>query len=103
MDKMAEGSRRRRLSAGLQRLETWSETASQIEKNAVYDALFAVSNRSIQHAYAVLTRPVPTRGFVILVRDNLVVTVGLPTTDTFCIEYVGPPRDDSGDGGDHET
>ena len=91
MGKVAGRGRYRRLSAGQRLLECWSESASQIEKNSLYEALFAVSSGSVFRWYTVLTRPAPTRGLVILVRDNLVLKVGLPDSETFVIEYIGPP------------
>ena len=78
-----------RLHSGLDRLERWSRTAGQTEKNAVYKALFAVADGSVFWAYEVLDDTSRGHEFFVLVRKNLVVKICLHDRDTFGIVYIG--------------
>lgn len=94
MDRIVEGGRYRRLSSGLQLLDSWAENASLIEKNAVYQALFAVSNGSVFRRYSVVSGPERAHDFFVLVRDNLIIKIRMKGFDAFGIEYIGPPGED---------
>jgi Family of unknown function (DUF6235) len=84
--------RYRRLSKGLRCLEAWSKNAGQIEKNAAYTALFAVSNGSVSRFYRVSAAPERADEFIIHVRDDLVIKIRLQSAHAFGIEYIGPPN-----------
>lgn len=79
-----------RLGAGLDLLENWAHSSGQVEKNAVYKALFAVADGSVFVTHTILGDASPTGEFYVLVRDNLVVKICLADFDTFGISYVGP-------------
>jgi hypothetical protein len=86
---MAQERRRRRLNMGLLCLEEWAATASQVEKNAVYEALFAVSDGSVRDNHKVLDDVQRASEFFVVVRDNLVVKIGMNPFNTFSIVYIG--------------
>lgn len=81
--------RRRRLNMGMMCLEEWAADASQIEKNAVYEALFAVADGSVRQQHKVLDDVQRNGEFFVVVRDNLVVKIGLHPFNTFSIIYIG--------------
>lgn len=81
--------RRRRLSMGMACLEKWAADASQAAKNAVYEALFAVSDGSVRQTHKVLDDVQRNGEFFVVVRDNLVVKVGVHPFNTFSIVYIG--------------
>ncbi len=82
--------RRRRLNLGVARLARWAGTASQVEKNAVYEALFAVSDGSVFRTHTVLDDVQRTGEFFVLVRESLVLKVSMHPFNTFGILYIGP-------------
>lgn len=86
---MTAERRRRRLSMGMACLEQWAVTASQAQKNAVYEALFAVSDGSVRQSHKVLDDVQRNGEYFVLVRDNLVVKVGIHPFNTFSIVYIG--------------
>lgn len=87
---MAQERRRRRLNLGVRRLERWAATASQIDKNAVYDVLFAVSDGSVFRSHTVLDDVQRAGEFFVLARENVVVKVSIQPFDTFGVLYIGP-------------
>ena len=90
---MATGRRRRRLNMGVAALEKWTETASQAEKNAIYEVLFAVSDGSVFRTHKVLDDVQRPGEFFVLVRDNLVIKIGMFPFNNFGIMYIGPLDD----------
>jgi len=91
MDRITEQGRWRRLSAGLDRLDQWSQTASQAQRNAVYKALFSVLCGTVFHSYPVVRCPDRTEQVAVLVRPDLVMRIRLGT-GTFDIAYIGAPQ-----------
>ena len=80
----------RRLSAGLRRLDHWAASAGQVDKNAMYKALFAVADGSVFRAYTTWDDDAtPVREFFVLVREDLVVKISFRRTDSFGIVYIG--------------
>ncbi|NBE53772.1 DUF6235 family protein [Streptomyces boluensis] len=79
-----------RLDSGWDVFEEWSQSAGQIEKNAVHKALFAIADRTAFTDYEILDVTAPTRDVFVLVRKDLVLKVHLRDLDTFAIAYVGP-------------
>ncbi|MEU8774906.1 DUF6235 family protein [Streptomyces sp. NPDC048606] len=79
-----------RLGAGWERLERWSETAGQIERNAVHKALFAVADRSVFRSYETYDDAVEPLDLFVRVREGLVLKVRIRDLDTFDIAHVGP-------------
>ncbi len=90
---MTKGRRRFRLDMGMARLETWAATAGEIDKNAVYKALFSVSDGTVFQAYKVLDDVHQAREFFIVVRGDLVVKICFHESDAFGILYIGPIND----------
>ncbi len=88
---MTEESSGRRLNLGMHRLEEWAASATQVEKNVVYDALFAVLNGTVFSNYRILNDLERTREFFVIVRDNLVVKIRFCDSEEFGIEYIGEP------------
>ncbi|HJP77505.1 MAG TPA: DUF6235 family protein [Pseudonocardiaceae bacterium] len=87
---MTQERKKRRLNLGVGRLEDWAATASQIDKNAVYDVLFAVSDGTVFRSHVVLDDVQRAGEFFVLARENLVVKVSIQPFDTFGVLYIGP-------------
>ena len=85
---MATG-RRRRLNVGVAALEKWTETASQAERNAIYETLFAVSDGSVFQTHKVLDDVQRPDEFFVVVRENLVLKIGMYPFSNFGIIYIG--------------
>lgn len=96
MNRRAEEGRRRRLSTGVDRLDQWSENASQAERNAVYKALFAVLCGSVFRSYPVVTGTDRPEEYVVRVRPDLVIRIRLAAGDAFGIAYIGAPQPAAG-------
>jgi hypothetical protein len=90
---VTKGRRRFRLNLGVARLENWAATAGEIDKNAVYEALFAVAEGTIFQTYKVLDDVHNAREFFIMVKPHLVVKICFHETDAFGILYIGPIDD----------
>lgn len=80
---------RRRLNMGIGCLEEWAATANQAQKNVLYEALFAVSDGSVRQTHKVLDDVQRNNEFFVLLRDNLVVKIGIHPFNTFSIIYIG--------------
>ena len=85
--------RPRRLKTGIACLANWAGEASQAEKNLVYEALFAVADGTVRDLYKVLEDVRRNGEFFIMVRDDLVVKVGVHPFNTFSVIYIGSPAD----------
>jgi hypothetical protein len=81
-----------RLETGLELLDSWAETAGQVEKNAVYRVLFAVADGSVCQTYKVAEDHQRPNEFAVLVRADLVLEIRLHGSDSFGIHYLGPVR-----------
>ena len=90
---MTRGRRRFRLDMGMARLDDWADTANQIDRNAVYKALFSVADGTVFQAYKVLDDVHQAREFFVMVRDDLVVKICFHESDAFGILYIGPIND----------
>jgi hypothetical protein len=86
---VATGRRRRRLTVGAACLEKWTETAGQAEKNAIYEVLFAVSDGSVFRTHKVLDDVQRPGEFFVVVRENLVIKIGMYPFNNFGIIYIG--------------
>lgn len=81
---------RLQLIAGVELLDTWAEAASQIERNAVYEALFSVSDGSAFLIYDIFGDSCDPGNFILLVKADLVLKVMIrPAESAFEIRYVG--------------
>jgi hypothetical protein len=82
--------RRNQLNAGLDVLDTWSETASQAARNALYRALFAVTDGSVFRFFQTSSHRARPDEVTIYLRADLVVTISQTEADLFDIAYIGP-------------
>jgi hypothetical protein len=86
---------RLQLTAGLEVLESWAETASQAERNVVYEALFAVGDGSAFLVYDIFGDPRDPGNFLVMVKSGLVMKVMVQRADSaFEIRYVGAVEDE---------
>lgn len=77
------------MSSGFRRLEEWSTSAGQNEKNAAYKALFAIADGTAFRDYTI-THDVARLGeLVIQVRDNLMIKIRFRHFDAFGLVYIG--------------
>jgi len=84
---------RLRLISGLEVLEAWSETAGQIEKNSMHEALFAIADCSVFVTHDIIDDVQCPREFYVAVKDDLVAKVRVHDFDAFGIVYLGSPGD----------
>jgi Family of unknown function (DUF6235) len=89
---------RLQLVEGIELLDEWAESASQADRNGIYEALFAIGDGSAFLIYDIFGDSREWGGFVVVVKPDLVLKVQLRRTDSaFAIRYVGAP--DGGTGG----
>jgi hypothetical protein len=82
--------RRNQLNAGLEVLDTWSETATQAARNTLYRALFAVTDGSVFQFFQTSSHRARPDEVTIYLRADLVVTISQTEADLFDIAYIGP-------------
>ena len=90
VDKVIQRQRSLRLNSGLQRLEQWAATAGQVDKNAIYKALFAIADGSAFHHYRIIHDANRMGELVVVVKDGLVVKIRFRHLDAFGIVHIGP-------------
>jgi hypothetical protein len=83
-------SPRFRLELGLHVLESWAESAPRSDKNAVYKALFAMTDGSLFRNYRVIEDFQRPDEVFVIVRDHLMIKLRITCVDSFGILYVGP-------------
>jgi hypothetical protein len=93
---------RLQLVEGIELLDEWAESASQAQRNVMYEALFAVGDGSAFLIYDIFGDPDDRGNFVVAVKPGLVLKVLLRRADSsFTIRYVGPPDGEAaGPGGE---
>jgi Family of unknown function (DUF6235) len=79
-----------RLTSGLELLEEWSRSATQVQRNVVNQVLFAVASRDVFSEYAVVDDVTKTMEFFVLAKCDIVVKIRVHGLDSFGIVYVGP-------------
>ncbi|MEA5366948.1 DUF6235 family protein [Amycolatopsis sp., V23-08] len=85
---------RLQLVEGLELLEEWAESASQAERNVVYEALFAIGDGSAFLIYDIFGDPRDRSNLIVSVRPQLVLKVLVRRADSsFEIRHVGAPDD----------
>lgn len=82
-----------RMDTGLDVLEDWAEEAGQSKKNAIYKALFAVTDGSVFRTYRIVDDFQRPNEVFIIVRDDLVLKVRVHCFDSFGVVYIGPVAD----------
>jgi hypothetical protein len=87
---------RLQLTAGVELLEEWAESATQAERNVVYEALFAVGDGSAFLVYDIFGDPRDPGNFIVMVRPKLILKVMVQRAESaFEIRYVGVLQDDA--------
>jgi hypothetical protein len=79
-----------RMDTGRDVLEDWAEEAGQSKKNAIYKALFAVTDGSVFRTYRIVDDFQRANEFFVIVKDDLVLKVRVHCFDSFGIVYIGP-------------
>jgi hypothetical protein len=87
--RQANGAVRFRLETGLDVLEDWAETASQSRKNAVYKALFAMTEGSLFRTYRIVEDFRLPNELYVLVKDDLVMKICINCYDSFGVVAIG--------------
>jgi len=93
--------RHNQLNGGLDVLDTWSETATQAARNAVYRALFAVTDGSVFRFFQTSSHRARSDEVMVYLRADLVMTISRSSrsehqtpsqaeADLFDIAYIGP-------------
>jgi hypothetical protein len=81
---------RLQLTAGMDVLDEWAETATQAERNHVYEALFALGDGSAFIVYDIFGDPRDPGNFIVMVKPGLVLKVMVQRSDcAFEIRHVG--------------
>jgi hypothetical protein len=87
---------RLQLVAGLEVLEEWADSATQAERNILYEALFAIGDGSVFLIYDVFGDPDDIFNFIIMVKADLMVKINVQRAESaFEILYVGTLDDDA--------
>src|SRR5262245_11230377 len=81
---------RLRMDTGVDVLDRWAERANHEEKNAVYAALFAMTDRTLLRAYRIVEDEDELSEFFVLLADELVIKMRVHSFDSFGLVYVGP-------------
>ncbi|GAB1511523.1 DUF6235 family protein [Actinophytocola sp. KF-1] len=80
-----------RLETGHDVLDTWAETTSPHQRNAVYQALFAMVDGTLFRTYRVVDDFQRPAELFVFVRDDLVLKIRINCFDSFGIVHIGPP------------
>jgi hypothetical protein len=85
---------RLQLVDGLELLEEWAESATQAERNVIYEALFAIGDGSAFLIYDIFGDPGDRSNLIVAVKPELVLKVLVRRADSsFEIRHVGAPDD----------
>lgn len=79
-----------RLDTGIDVLEKWVDSAPQREQNAVYAALFAMTDRSLLRTHRVVDDEVELSELFVLLQNDLVIKIRIHSFDSFGLVYIGP-------------
>lgn len=82
-----------RLTTGIELLHAWWDTAGEVERDTVSDALFALLDGSVYTDYEVIDDPGYPRELVIVVLESLAIRARLHDAATFGIVFIGQPVD----------
>jgi hypothetical protein len=78
-----------RMHSGDEVLAEWSETASQTRRNAVYAALFSMTDRTVFRTHHIVDDYQRPAEFFVVIRDDLVLKVRVNDLGSFDVLYVG--------------
>ncbi|GAB3159549.1 DUF6235 family protein [Amycolatopsis sp. NPDC004378] len=85
-----------RLAEGVELLDEWAESATQAERNVLYEALFAIGDGSVFLIYDVFGDPDDISNFIVMVKADLMVKINVQRAESsFDVLYVGTLADDA--------
>ena len=87
-----------RMDTGLDVFDRWVECAGNEEKNAVYAALFAMTDRTLLRTHRIVDDTTELSEFFVLLSKNLVVKLRAHSFDSFGVVYIGPAASAPGAG-----
>jgi hypothetical protein len=79
-----------RLDAALDALDAWAATACDADKDALYEALFALVDGTVERDYRVIDDERRLNEFAVVVRAGLVVKIRVTSFNSFEVVYAGP-------------
>jgi hypothetical protein len=79
-----------RMNTGLHILHEWADGATAHEKKVVYEALFAMTDRSLLRHYRIVDDERELSEFYVLLRGGLVIKMRVHSVDSFGLVYIGP-------------
>jgi hypothetical protein len=79
----------RQLDAGADVLATWSETAGQSHRNAIYRALFSMIDGSLFRTHNVVDDVAAANEFFVVVKSDLVLKLRVNGFESFDVVYIG--------------
>jgi hypothetical protein len=79
-----------RMDAALDALDNWADTATDAARAALYEALFAVVDGTVERAYQVVDDERRLNEFSVVVHPELVVKIRVNSFNSFEVVYVGP-------------
>lgn len=85
-----------RVASGIEVLDSWSRDADDLAKSAVYEVLFAVTERSVFQDHVVIDDADRPTEFFVLTRRNLAVKIQLHSLDTCAVVYIRQAGDAPG-------
>jgi hypothetical protein len=77
------------MQSGADVLAEWSETASQTRRNAVYEALFSMLDRTLYRTHRIVDDYWRPAELFVAIRDDLVLKLRVNSFDSFDVLYVG--------------
>jgi Family of unknown function (DUF6235) len=77
------------ITAGLDLLADWADSATAAEQNIVYRILFTVADHTAAAQYNTLLDPASPAEFFVMGKAGLVVKIRVETPDSFAITYIG--------------
>lgn len=79
-----------RLTQDVDAIEGWASTATQAERNAVYEMLFALADSALLRTYALVDGE-HAGAISMMVRPDLAVSLVFPEPGTFAVAAIGDP------------
>jgi hypothetical protein len=92
-----------RLDTGIDVLEEWMDGAARPAKDAVYKALFAMTDRTLLRDYTVVDDDLRLSELFVLLENDLVLKLRIHCFDSFGVVYIGARAHAPGLPRDHGT
>ncbi|HEX6354685.1 DUF6235 family protein [Actinophytocola sp.] len=78
------------METGIEVLEKWADDATPRDKDVVYAALFATTDRSLFRTHDVLDDEYRLNEFFVLLEGDVVIKMRVNGYDSFGLVYIGP-------------